>query len=520
MALKKKASLLTKYKTALDGLETIHFAGKVTRVTGQLIEADGPQSVVGECCKIRLFDESQISCEVVGFNSDKVQLMAYDNIEGIEKGCEVIATGAPLSVGVSDSLLGRVIDSQGLPMDGKGPIVAKSYASIFNKPPHVMNRQPITKRLLTGIRAIDFMTPVAKGQRMGIFSGSGVGKSTLMGMIARNTNADINVIALIGERGREVLDMVRRDLGEEGLARSVVVVSTSDTPALARVRGAYVAMAIAEYFRDQGKDVMMLFDSVTRLAMAQREIGLAIGEPSATKGYTPSVSVVLQKLLERCGTSLVGSITGFFTVLVEADDMDDYVVDTVRGIIDGHIVLNRQLANSYHYPAIDVLASLSRLTSSVSSKEEQRGAGKLRQLISLYREKEDLINVGAYSPGSNFLLDEAVNKINAINSFLQQGEFEQEPYIVTLKKAGYLVGQDYRALGTSYQTDINNPSEWDEIDVGSIAQTVYAPQGVAPVQNGQLANSYQAAALASAQMNSDRARIQFQAPATLAQGRA
>lgn len=519
MASKKRASLLTKYKNLVDGIETICFAGKVVRVTGQLIEADGPQSVVGECCKIRLFDDRQIACEVVGFNKDRVQLMAYDNIEGIEKGCEVIATGSPLSVAVSHSLLGRVIDSQGQPIDGKGPIGDGTFYSIFNRPPSVMSRQPITKRLFTGIRAVDFMTPVAKGQRMGIFSGSGVGKSTLIGMIARNTNADINVIALIGERGREVLDMVRRDLGEEGLARSVVVVSTSDTPALARVRGAYVAMAIAEYFRDQGKDVMMLFDSVTRLAMAQREIGLAIGEPSATKGYTPSVSVVLQKILERCGTAAIGSITGFFTVLVEADDMDDYVVDTVRGIIDGHIVLDRSLANSYHYPAIDVLASLSRLTSSVSTKEEQKGAGKLRQLLSLYKEKEDLINVGAYSPGSNFLLDEAVNKIGAINSFLQQGEFEQEPYIVTLKKASYLVNQDYRPLAPLYGGDDYNEALWDEIEVGALAQNLYQPQGVGMMQNSQLANNYQAAALASNQMSSDRARIQFQPQSTLKRGR-
>lgn len=432
--------IFEKYGSALEGLETIRFTGSVTRVTGQLIESDGPQAVVGEICRIRLADGGEIMAEVVGFSDRRLQLMAYDDIEGIEIGCEVIADGHSLSIPVSDALLGRVLDARGNPLDGKGPLDASVKYSIFNESPDVMKRRPITERVMTGIRAVDFMTPAAKGQRMGIFSGSGVGKSTLLGMIARNTSADINVIALIGERGREVLETIHRDLGEEGLKRSVVIVSTSNTPALARVRGAYVAMAVAEYFRDNGRDVMMLFDSVTRLAMAQREIGLAIGEPSATKGYTPSVSVVLQKLLERCGTGENGSITGFFTVLVEADDMDDYVADTVRGILDGHIVLDRTLANRYHFPAIDVLASLSRLATKVSPDRQQHAAGKMRQLMSVYREKEDLINVGAYTQGANAVLDEAVSKMDSINGFLTQGEFEKEPFEATLESASAITG--------------------------------------------------------------------------------
>ncbi len=434
-----RLDVFDKYSQLLDAVEPILCVGNVTRVTGQLIESDGPQAEIGEVCRIIINESKEIMAEVVGFREKRLQLMSYESIEGIEIGSEVVASGEPLSISVSNGLLGRVIDSKGFPIDGKGAILGLEKYSIFNSAPDVMKRTPINQRIFTGVRAIDFMTPTAKGQRLGIFSGSGVGKSTLLGMIARNTDAQVNIIALIGEHGREVLDTLERDLGEEGLKNSVVIVSTSDTPALSRVRGAYVAMAVAEYFRDQGLNVMMLFDSVTRLAMAQREIGLSIGEPAATKGYTPSVAVILQQILERCGTNEHGSITGFFTVLVEGDDMDDYVADTVRGIVDGHIILDRKLANQYHFPAIDVLGSLSRLATRVTQKLEQNAAGHFRRLLSIYQEKEDLINVGAYTQGANALLDEAIAKIESINELLRQDEFEKIDHNETLAKVEELV---------------------------------------------------------------------------------
>ncbi|MDA3808791.1 MAG: FliI/YscN family ATPase [Spirochaetaceae bacterium] len=440
--------LFEKYLNAIENLDSIKCTGTVSKVQGVIIESIGPVAAVGEVCKILINrGNREIAAEVVALKEDKVQLMPYDEMHGIELGCKVIATGSMLSVSVSDDMLGRVLNGMGKPMDDKGPIGCCKEYPAMNIPPDSMKRKMIKERLITGVRAIDGLTPVGRGQRLGIFSGSGVGKSTLLSMIARNTNADINVIALIGERGREVREFIENDLGEEGLKRSVVIVSTSDTPALSRVRGAFVATAVAEYFRDQGKDVMLLFDSVTRFAMSQREIGLAIGEPPATKGYTPSVFTLLPKLLERSGTSEVGSITGIYTVLVEGGDMDDPIADAVRGILDGHIVLSRKIAEKYHYPAIDVLSSISRLEPSITEPATRKGFGNIRRMLALYTEKEDLINIGAYVKGSNAAIDEAIDKIGEINSFLQQGIHEKAELERTLEKAGNISGIDLMSGG-------------------------------------------------------------------------
>lgn len=440
--------IFEKYLDVLDHLDSIKCTGVVTQVKGVIIESRGPVAAIGEVCRIIIpRGNREVSAEVVALKGDTVQLMPYEEMDGIELGCKVIASGDMLDVHVSDDMLGRVLDGMGKPIDGKGPIPCCRVYPAMNQPPDSMKRKMIKKRLVTGVRAIDGMIPVGRGQRLGIFSGSGVGKSTLLSMIARNTNADINVIALIGERGREVREFIENDLGEEGLKRSVVVVSTSDTPALSRVRGAFVATAVAEYFRDQGKDVMLLFDSVTRFAMSQREIGLAIGEPPATKGYTPSVFTLLPKLLERSGTSDVGSITGIYTVLVEGGDMDDPVADSVRGILDGHIVLSRKMAEKYHYPAIDVLSSISRLEPAITDPVTRRGFGNMRRMLALYSEKEDLINIGAYVKGSNRELDEAIDRIGAINSFLQQGTHEKAGLKSTLEIAGSISGVDILSGG-------------------------------------------------------------------------
>ena len=413
--------MFEKYNSLLEAIDPIKYTGVVQKVRGLLIESTGPQAVVGELCQIEIPKGNGIAwAEVVGFDDDIVQLMPYDSIEGIEPGCMITAMGERLEVPVSERLLGRVLDSMGRPIDGKGYAGSIETYPAIAPPPDVLNRKPIKEQIVTGIRAIDGLMPAGKGQRLGIFSGSGVGKSTLLGMIARNTDADVNVIALIGERGREVQEFIENDLGEEGLKRSVLVVSSSDTPPLSRLRGAYVATAIAEYFRDQGKDVMLLFDSVTRFARAQREIGLAVGEPPATRGYTPSVFSTLPKLLERCGTNDKGTITGFYTILVDGDDMDEPISDSVRGILDGHVVLSRKLAQGYHYPAIDVLSSLSRLGIKVSSQNHTKAAGKVRRLMAAYSESEDLINVGAYASGANPIVDEAIEKREAVLDFLTQ----------------------------------------------------------------------------------------------------
>jgi flagellum-specific ATP synthase len=351
--------------------------------------------------------------------------MPLGEVRGISPGMRVINTRRKLEVSVGSEVLGRILSGDGEPLDGRGPLVTTLTYPVDRHPPSAYERKRIQEVMVTGIRAIDGLLTVGKGQRIGIFSGSGVGKSTLLGMIARNTLADINVIALIGERGREVREFIERDLGEEGLKRSVVVVVTSDEPPMLRIRGAYVATAIAEYFRDQGLDVMFMMDSITRFAMAQREVGLAVGEVPATKGYTPSVFSLLPKLLERTGTSSRGSITAFYTVLVEGDDVNEPISDTVRGILDGHIVLSRSLAQKNHYPAIDVLASVSRLMVDVASEEHRLLAAKVKELLATYREAEDLIRIGAYVRGSDPRIDEALLRISAIESFLKQGIFEK-----------------------------------------------------------------------------------------------
>ncbi|WP_037545339.1 FliI/YscN family ATPase [Spirochaeta lutea] len=418
--------LFTKYNEVVDDIDPIKYVGRVERVRGLLIESSGPTTTVGELCQIILEKKgTSIWAEVVGLHGHTVQLMPFSDLEGVEIGSPVVGTGNPLSAPVTEKLLGRVIDSMGRPMDGLGELGSTENYPCTNIPPSALDRSPIRNQIGTGIRAIDGMLPTGKGQRLGIFAGSGVGKSTLLGMIARNTNADVNVIALIGERGREVQEFIANDLGPEGLARSVLIVSTGDTPPLSRLRGAYMATAVAEYFRDQGQDVMLLFDSVTRFARAQREIGLSIGEAPATRGYPPSVFSTLPRLLERCGTSDKGTITGFYTILVDGDDMDEPIADTVRGILDGHLVLSRKLAEAYHYPAIDVLGSISRLTPKITNQDQQKAAGILRRHLAVYRDHEDLISIGAYSRGSNPQVDNAIAIYPAIMEFLQQGIEEQ-----------------------------------------------------------------------------------------------
>ncbi len=434
-------SMFEKYEEIVETIDPIKYTGTVRRVKGLLIESHGPQAEVGELCQIFIGDEGRVVwAEVIGFDGQNVQLMAFDEMEGIESGCTVVALGHPLSVAVSDRLLGRVINSMGRPIDGRGAVGSLRSASTVGTPPQVLFRKPISDRMITGVRAIDGLLTVGKGQRIGIFSGSGVGKSTLLGMIARNTEADVNVIALIGERGREVREFIENDLGEEGLKRSVLVVSTSDTSPLARVRGAFVATAVAEYFRDSGKNVMLLFDSITRFARAKREMGLTLGEPPATRGFPPSVFSMLPKLLERCSNSDKGTITGFYTILVEGDDLDEPISDSVRGILDGHIVLARRLAQAYHYPAIDILASLSRLSTKVTDRDEQKAAGKLRRLLAAYTESEDLINVGAYEEGSNEDVDEALEKIDGIWDYLSQEVEEKAELPDTLNRLSRLSG--------------------------------------------------------------------------------
>ncbi|MFO8063164.1 MAG: FliI/YscN family ATPase [Spirochaetota bacterium] len=417
-----------KYQAVVEKTDAIKQIGRVERVQGLLIRSLGPQAFVGELCRIVIpRSEHTVWAEVVGVHGRHVDLMPFTETDGIEVGAAVVGTEETLAVPVSDKLLGRVLDGRGRPIDGKGDIGSAEFQPIFNTPPDVLERDTIATQIVTGIRSIDGLISAGEGQRLGVFSGSGVGKSTLIGMIARNTSADINVIALIGERTREVKEFIRSDLGKEGLERSIVVVSTSNTPPLARLRGAFVAMSIAEYFRDRGKNVMLLFDSVTRFARAQREIGLAAGEPPATRGFPPSVFSLLPRLLERCGTSDRGTVTGFFSILVEGDDMDEPISDAVRGILDGHIVLSRRLAQRSHYPAVDVLGSVSRLATKVQPPRVQEAAGYVRRLMATYNESEDLINVGAYQRGSNQDVDEAIDKMPQINAFLRQRIDEKAP---------------------------------------------------------------------------------------------
>ncbi len=423
-----------KYLKILDNLNPIRQNGTIAKIIGLIIESYGPAASIGDVCYIHTKDGKKHIAEVVGFKHDKTLLMPLTDIYGVAPGNEVSTFREPFAVGVGDDLLGRVLDGLGNPIDGKEPPKIVSKRSVYASPPNPLTRRRITEHLELGIKPIDGLLTCGKGQRTGIFAGSGVGKSVLMGMIAQNTKADVNVIALIGERGREVRDFIETDLGPEGLKRSVVIVATSDQAALARVKGALVATTIAEYFRDKGLNVLLMMDSVTRFCMALREIGLAVGEPPTTKGYTPSVFAKLPKLLERAGTSDIGSITGLYTVLVEGDDMDEPIADAARSILDGHIVLSRKLAAKNHYPAIDILSSISRVMNSVVTDEHKKIARKLIETLAVYHEAEDLINIGAYSKGANPKIDYAIDKINEINSFLQQGIGEKAPFDDTLNK--------------------------------------------------------------------------------------
>ncbi len=419
---------------ALTNAEPIRMCGKVVEVIGLLIESTGPAASVGDVCLIQRPDGPVGQAEVVGFRKNRTLLMPLGPIEGIHPGLTVVGTKKPLMVGMGPSLTGRILDGLGAPLDNKGPVHADSFRPIFSRVPNPLLRKRISQPFETGIRAVDGLATVGKGQRLGIFAGSGVGKSVLLGMMAKNCKSDVNVIALVGERGREVREFVERDLGEEGLKRSVVVVATSDQPALIRLKGAFVAASIAEYFRDQGKDVLFMVDSVTRLAMAQREIGLAIGEPPATKGFTPSVFAMLPRFLERAGTSDVGTITGLFTVLVEGDDMDEPISDAARSILDGHLALSRLLAHRNHYPAIDVLESISRCMPDVVSKQHLGLSGRVKDLMAAYRESEDLIQIGAYAAGTSDRVDKSIKVHNALESFLRQDRAETSEFAVTLKR--------------------------------------------------------------------------------------
>jgi flagellum-specific ATP synthase len=424
----------SKYHKELEKLVYIESVGKVTKIVGLTIESEGPEANIGEICEIILVKGNKLKAEVVGFRDKKVLLMPFGDMSGIGPGCKVISSGNFMRVGVGKNIAGRVLDGSGEPIDGKGQIEVDGYYDINSEPPNPLLRKRINIPLPLGVKAIDSLLTVGKGQRVGIFAGSGVGKSTLLGMIARNTKADINVICLIGERGREVREFIEKDLKEEGLKRSVVIVATSDKPALVRLKSAYLATAVAEYYRDMGKDVLLLMDSLTRFSMAQREIGLAVGEPPVSKGYTPSVFAQMPKLLERAGNSDKGSITGLYTVLVDGDDLTEPITDTARGILDGHIVLSRALANKNHYPAIDVLASISRVMSDIVTDEHKKIAGIIKGIMATYKDAEDLINIGAYTKGSNKSIDNAISKIGLILDLIQQGTHDVFSFDDTVKK--------------------------------------------------------------------------------------
>jgi flagellum-specific ATP synthase len=416
-----KIDRLAGYLHRAKEAHVIEKRGYVTQVIGLVIESAGPMVAVGDICQIEAAGGERILSEVVGFRGECVLLMPLREVHGIQPGSPVVAMGRSLRVPVGNELKGRVLSGLGEPIDNLGPLRTSKSSGLFSKPPHPLARKRINEVFETGVKSLDVFTPCGKGQRMGIFAGSGVGKSTLLGMLASHAQADVNVIALIGERGREVREFLEKDLTEEGRRKSVVIVATSDQPALVRLKGAFVAMAIAEHFRDSGKNVLLMMDSVTRFALAQREIGLAIGEPPATRGFTPSVFAMLPQLLERAGAGENGTITGLFTVLVEGDDMNDPVADATRSILDGHIVLSRQLATENHYPAVDVLESISRLTRDLTATNQQALAGRARNLLALLRKNQDLINIGAYVPGSNAEIDRALTLQKPLREFLQQG---------------------------------------------------------------------------------------------------
>ena len=418
--------------------DTTSHIGKIENIVGMAMEASGGRASIGDIAYIYNEDKKeQLPVEVVGFKDDKVQLMAYDSMSGISSGSFVRNTKKRLKIPVGEFLRGRIIDAMGRPIDDLGPFESERYYYVESPKINPLERPPIDEKLEFGIKAIDGLNTIGKGQRIGIFAGSGVGKSTLLGMIAKNVKTDINVIALVGERGREVREFIEKDLGKEGLKRSILVVATSDQPAMLRMKCPLVATTIAEYFKDQGKDVLLMMDSLTRFAMAQREIGLAIGEPPVARGYTPSIYAEFPKLLERSGNFKTGSITGVYTVLVEGDDTNEPVADTVRGILDGHIVLSRKLANENHFPAIDINASISRLMNNIVSEEHRKLASGIRDILSVYEKNADLISIGAYKRGSNQRLDFAISKIDQVNAFLMQeirGSFTYEESIQKMRE--------------------------------------------------------------------------------------
>ena len=426
---------LSKYKNTLEKTNSFKEIGQVTHIIGLVIEADGPSSSIGDLCYIYpKMNETPVWAEVVGFKEDKVLLMPLGEMEGLKPGSTVINSGGAIKVKVGSELLGRVLDGLGNPLDEFGTLKTNKFRSSKAQKINPLTKIKVRDPLEMGVKAIDSLITIGKGQRVGIMAGSGVGKRTLLGMLARNSKADMNVIALIGERGREVSEFIENSLGTEGLSKSVVVVATSDQPSLVKIKAAHVATSIAEYFRDSGRDVLFMLDSVTRIAMAQREVGLAIGEPPATRGYTPSVFALMPKLLERSGNSDKGTMTGLYTVLVEGDDFNEPVSDTVRGILDGHILLSRQLAQKNHFPAIDVLGSISRVMIDVTEKEQMEAAGKIRDLLATYEKNVDLINIGAYIKGSDPKIDRSIALNEEINSFLKQSIKEKLDFTETVNK--------------------------------------------------------------------------------------
>jgi len=428
------------YQEIIKSIPTISRCGVVTESRGLLIESKGPQASIGEICKIQCGPNKKILAEVIGFRENRILLMPLGELGGIAPGVKVFATGSPFMVTVGPNLIGRVLDGFGNPIDGKGPLDLSESFPLTGERINPLKRNRITEPLWTQIRVIDGVVTIGKGQRIGIFSGSGIGKSITLGMIARKVRADVSVIALIGERGREVREFLEKDLGEEGLKRSVVVVVTSDLPPILRLQGAKLAMTVAEYFRNLGRDVVFLMDSITRVAVAQREVGLSAGEPPTTKGYTPSVFALMPKILERAGTSDKGTITGIYTILVEGDDTNEPVSDIVRSVIDGHIILSRRLANRGHYPAVDILASISRVQNDVIDDRHKEMVRKLIEIYATYIESEDMINIGAYVSGSNPNIDRAINRIEHINAFLRQDIDESTSPEETLRMLEEAIG--------------------------------------------------------------------------------
>lgn len=429
------------YAERINNIKTVKHFGKVTQVVGMVIESAGPAISIGRLCNIEnIEDQNIIKAEVVGFRDDRLLLMPLGPISGITPGAIVTSTSEQLRIPVGPELIGRIIGGLGQPIDGKGMLDTNTTRSINAEPIPALKRKRITEPLYIGIKVIDLTATIGKGQRMGIFAGSGIGKSIMLGMMARGSSADVSVVALIGERGREVREFIEKDLGPEGMKNTVVVAVTSDEPALIRIKGAMVATTIAEYFRDQGKDVMLLMDSLTRIATAQREIGITVGEPPTSKGYTPSVFTILPRLLERAGQKEKGSITGLYTVLVEGDDLNEPVSDAVRSMLDGHVTLSRKLATMNQYPAVDILYSISRLMIDVVTEEEIKLAGQVRELLSVYREAEDLIKIGAYVKGSDPKIDHALSKIDSINKFFQQGIMEIVDYRESFNQLKEIIG--------------------------------------------------------------------------------